>query len=179
MLHEIIDMDRESPLIRTLCDMNYFSDWFSLKKNSLNVEKTKLAIFKSPRKLLSGKIKIELSGKRYHPSNSIKYLGVRIDKFLHSHDQVNNTEVKLNRTNALLFNSVPQDQNDTLKCFLVSITRCFFDFWNAINSEGKKITLWWKLKINFICLAYWISRSRSQIGLSLFHSTKVQIKETK
>ena len=113
MLHEIIDMDRESPLIRTLCDMNYFSDWFSLKKNSLNVEKTKLAIFKSPRKLLSGKIKIELSGKRYHPSNSIKYLGVRIDKFLHSHDPVNNTEVKLNRTNALLFNSVPQDQNNT------------------------------------------------------------------
>ena len=37
-----------------------------------------------------------------HPSNSVEYLGVRIDRFLHSHDQVNSIPVKLNRANALL-----------------------------------------------------------------------------
>ena len=32
----------------------------------------------------------------------MKYLGVRIDKFLHWHDEVNNIAVKLNGTNVLL-----------------------------------------------------------------------------
>ena len=39
---------------------------------------------------------------RLHPSNSIKHLVVRIDRFLHWHYQVNNTAVKLYRANALL-----------------------------------------------------------------------------
>ena len=74
----------------------------SAKKISLNVEKTELVIFKSPRKVLSDEIKIKLNGKRLYPSNSVKYLGVRIDEFLNWHDQVNNIAVKLNRANALL-----------------------------------------------------------------------------
>ena len=37
-----------------------------------------------------------------HPSNSVEYLGVRIDRFLHPHDQVNSIPVKLDRANALL-----------------------------------------------------------------------------
>ena len=37
-----------------------------------------------------------------YPSNSVKCLGVRIDKFLHWHDQVNDIAVKLNRANVLL-----------------------------------------------------------------------------
>ena len=53
--------------------------------------------------MLSDEIKIKLTGKRLYPSNSVKYLGVRIDKFLHWHDQVNNIAVKLNKANALLF----------------------------------------------------------------------------
>ena len=38
----------------------------------------------------------------FYPSNSIKYLGVKIDSFLHQHDQVNSTAFKRNRANALL-----------------------------------------------------------------------------
>ena len=83
-------------------DMEQLNNWLSANKISLNVEKTELVIFKSPRKVLSDEIKIKLTGKRLYPSNSVKYLGVRIDKFLHWHDQVNNIAVKLNRANALL-----------------------------------------------------------------------------
>ena len=83
-------------------DMKQLNNWLSANKISLNVEKTELVIFKSPRKVLSDEIKIKLTGKRLYPSNSVKYLGVRIDKFLHWHDQVNNIAVKLNRANALL-----------------------------------------------------------------------------
>ena len=83
-------------------EMKQLNNWLSANKTSLNVEKTELVFFKSPRKVLSNEIKIKLTGKRLYPSNSVKYLGVRIDKFLHWHDQVNNIAVKLNRANALL-----------------------------------------------------------------------------
>ena len=57
-------------------------------------------IFKSPREVLSDEIKIKLSRKRL--SNLVKYLGVRIDKVLIWHDQVNNIAVKLNRAYPML-----------------------------------------------------------------------------
>ena len=66
----------------------------SANKISPNVEKSVLVIFKSPRKVLLDEIKISLSGKNY-PSNSVKYLGIKIDRFLHWHDQVNSIAVKL------------------------------------------------------------------------------------
>ena len=68
----------------------------------LNIEKTELVIFKSPGKVLLDGIKIKLSGKRLYSLNSIKYLGVKIDRFLHWHDQVNSIAVKLNRANAVV-----------------------------------------------------------------------------
>ena len=75
----------------------------------MNVEKTELVMFKSPRKVLLDGIKIKLSGKRLYPSNSVKYLGTKIDRFLHWHDQVNSIAVKL----------------DTLSPDHVSYTFCF------------------------------------------------------
>ena len=65
----------------------------SANKISLNVEKTELLIFKSPRKILLDEIKIKLSGK-----TSI----LKIDRFLNWHDQVNSIAVKLDRANTLL-----------------------------------------------------------------------------
>ena len=85
--------------------MKQLNNWLSANKISLNVEKTELVIFKSPRKVLSNEIKMKLTGKRLYPSYSVKYFGVRIDKFLNWHDQVNNITVKLNRANALLLKS--------------------------------------------------------------------------
>ena len=72
------------------------------KKISFNVEKTKLVIFKSPRKVLLDETKIKLSGKRLYPTNPKKNRGIRIDGFLHLHDQVNSIAAKPNRANELL-----------------------------------------------------------------------------
>ena len=83
-------------------DMKQLNNWLSANKISLNDEKIELVIFKSPRKVLSDEIKIKRTGKRLYSSKSVKYLGVRIDKFLHCHDQVNNITVKLKGANALL-----------------------------------------------------------------------------
>ena len=71
-------------------------------KISLNVEKNELVIFDSPRNILSDEIKTILIGKTLYPSNSVKYFGERIDKFLHLHHQVKKIAVKLIITKALL-----------------------------------------------------------------------------
>ena len=63
--------------------MKQLNNWLSENKISLNVGKTELVIFKSPSKVLSFQIKIKLNRKRLYSSNSVKYLGVRIDRFLH------------------------------------------------------------------------------------------------
>ena len=68
-------------------DMKHLNNWLSANKISLNVEKTELVIFKTPRTVLLDEIKIKLSGKRLYPSNSLKYLGMKIDRFLHWHDK--------------------------------------------------------------------------------------------
>ena len=51
-------------------DMRKLNNWLNANKISLNVEKTELVIFKSPRKALSDEIKIKLAEKRRYPSNS-------------------------------------------------------------------------------------------------------------
>ena len=62
-----------------------------------------MIIFKSKEKKLEGDLKIKLCGKRLYPTESIKYLGVKIDANLTWQHHINDLFVKLNRANALLF----------------------------------------------------------------------------
>ena len=59
-----------------------------------------MVIFKSNQKKFEGDLKIKLCGKRLYPTESIKYLGVKIDTNKY---HVNDLSIKLNRANALLF----------------------------------------------------------------------------
>ena len=77
-------------------DMKQLNNWLSANKISLSVEKTELVIFKSPRKVLSNEIKIKFTGQRLYPSNSVKYLGVMVDKFWYWYHQVNDIAVQWN-----------------------------------------------------------------------------------
>ena len=62
--------------------MKHLNNWLSANKISHHVEKTQLLVFKSPRILLRDEVKLKFSGKRLYPPNSIKYLGVSIDRLL-------------------------------------------------------------------------------------------------
>ena len=64
-------------------DVKDLNNWLSANKVSLNVGKTELVVFESPRKVLLDEMKIKLKGKMLYSSNLIKHLGVRIDRFLH------------------------------------------------------------------------------------------------
>ena len=63
-----------------------------------------MIIFKSKQKKLEGDLKIKLCGKRLYPTESVKYLGVKIDANLTWQHHVNDLSIKLNRANDLLFN---------------------------------------------------------------------------
>ena len=71
---------------------------------SVNIKYTEMVIiFKSKQKKLEGGLKIKLCGKRLYPTESFKYLGVKIDTNLSWQYHVNDLSIKLNRANALLF----------------------------------------------------------------------------
>ena len=77
--------------------------WLNASKIPLNVEKTELVIFKHQRKKPDTEIKIKLNRKRLYLSQSVRYLGIKIDQNLNWKDHINDIAVKLNRANALLF----------------------------------------------------------------------------
>ena len=109
-------------------------------KISLNVEKTKLVISISPREVLSDVIKIKFSGKKLYPSNSVRYLGVRIVKCLHWHDQVNNTANKPNRANEFLL-KIKNYKNYVKMNTLTNIYFAIFDSHLSIPAFFKIKTL--------------------------------------
>ena len=84
-------------------DLKRLVNWLNANKISLNVKKTEMVIFKSKQKKFKGDLKIKLSGKRLYRTESVKYLGVKIDTNLSWQYHVNDLSVKLNRANALLF----------------------------------------------------------------------------
>ena len=61
-----------------------------------------MIIFKSKQKKLEGDLKIKLCGKRLYPTESVKYLGIKIDANLTWQHHVNDISIKLNRANVLL-----------------------------------------------------------------------------
>ena len=62
-----------------------------------------MVIFKSKQKKFEGDLKIILCGERLCPTESVKYLGVKVDANLSWQYHVNGFSIKLNRANAFLF----------------------------------------------------------------------------
>ena len=84
-------------------DLKHLVNRLNVNKISLNVKKTEMVIFKSKQKKFEGDLKIKLYRKRLYPTESVKYLGVKIDTNLNWEYHVNDLSIKLTRANALLF----------------------------------------------------------------------------
>ena len=70
--------------------------WLNVNKISLNIKKTELVIFKSKQRQFDSEIKLKLSCKRLFPTDSVKYLGVKIDGNLSWKPHIDYLSVKLN-----------------------------------------------------------------------------------
>ena len=84
-------------------DLKYLFNWLNANKISLNVKKTEMIIFNSKQKKLEEDLKIKLCGKRLYPTESIKYLGVKIDANHTWQHHVNDLSIKLGFTKNNIF----------------------------------------------------------------------------
>ena len=59
------------------------SDWLKANRLSLNVDKSKIILFKSKRKRFdNNKFSIKINGCKMEPTNHVKYLGLYLGKNL-------------------------------------------------------------------------------------------------
>ena len=83
--------------------LKHLANWWNANEISINVKINEIVIFKSKQNNFEGDLKIKLCGKRLYPTESVKYLGVKIDVNLRWQYHVNDLSIKVNRTYALLF----------------------------------------------------------------------------
>ena len=84
-------------------DLKHLVNWLNANRISLNVKETEMVIFKSKQKKFEDDLKIKLCSKRLYPTESVKYLGVKIDTNLSWQYHDNYLSTNLNTANALLF----------------------------------------------------------------------------
>ena len=61
-------------------DLKNLNNWLNANKICLNVGKTEVVLFKSLKKQTDSDLHIKLNGKQLYPTDSVKYLGIIIDK---------------------------------------------------------------------------------------------------
>ena len=125
-----------------------------------------MILFKPTKKPLHYQLKLKLNGKRLYQTSSVKYLGIKIDQYLNWQYHINNTAIKLNKANAMLY-KVKQFVNQRT---LISIYHAIFDshlnyasiVWGQTKSSinrvfmiQKKVLRTIHLKVNFITLAFY------------------------
>ena len=87
---------------RVIYDLKNLPNWLKTNKIYLNVTKTELVLFTSSKKQLDCDLKIKLNGKRLYETDSVRYLGIQIDKRLTWKQQINHGALKLDKANAML-----------------------------------------------------------------------------
>ena len=90
-------------------ELKQISKWLRLNKLSLNEDKTEVILFRHTRhvlnKLLESNlhgISIKLNGKKLKIVNSVKYLGIHIDKHLSWDTHIHHLSKKLSRANGII-----------------------------------------------------------------------------
>ena len=83
-------------------DLKTLSNWLKANKICLNVSKTEAVLFKSAKKHFDSGLKLKLNGKRLYPTNSVKYLGVKLDEHLTGKPHTDGISAKLTKANAML-----------------------------------------------------------------------------
>ena len=84
-------------------DLKNLTKWLNANKISWNVSKTEMVSFRPKRKSMDFNLKIWLNGKQPYETNSLKYLGIRIDNKLNWKAHVNDIALKVIRANAVLY----------------------------------------------------------------------------
>ena len=117
-------------------NLNYYlknlTQWLRANRLSLNVDKTKLLIFKSKyNKNQYDDMIIKLLDVRLVPSTSVKHLGIHIDHNLSWNYHIKEMNAKLSRTNGILSklrHYVPKKDNGVSALCIILLT---YDIWKS------------------------------------------------
>ena len=115
-------------------DLKNLLYWLHAQKISLNVKKTELVVFKAKHKQFDGEIK--LSRKRLFPTDSVKYLGVKIDVNLSWKSHIDYLSVKLSRANALLSKTRNFVNSSVLRSIYFAIFESNLNFCSLVWSQN-------------------------------------------
>ena len=83
-------------------NLKNLSNWLKANNISLNIGKTDFLILISPKKQFDNNFKIKLNGKKLYETDSVKNLGIQIEKRLTWKQQISHVVLKLNKANAML-----------------------------------------------------------------------------
>ena len=121
-------------------DLKTLSDWLNANKIFLNVSKTKLVLFRSAKKQLDFGLKLKLNGKRLYTTNSVKYLGVKIDEHLTWKPQLDGISTKLNKANAILSKVRHFVDQKTLKAIYHAIFESHLYYYSLVWAQNSNST---------------------------------------
>ena len=113
-----------------------------------------MVILRFKQKKFEGNLKIELCGKKLYPTESVKYLGVKIDTNLNWQYHVNDLSIKLNRANALLFKLRKYVSLKILRSIYFAIFDSYLSYcclvWDQSYSTIQRIIILQKMAIRII-----------------------------
>ena len=99
-------------------------------------------MFKSKLTKFETDLKVRIRGKRLYPTESAKYLEVKIDANFSWQCQVNNLSVKINRTNALLFKTRKYVSPKILKSIFFAIFESHLSYWSLVWTQNFRTIQW-------------------------------------
>ena len=113
-----------------------------------------MVILRFKQKKFEGNLKIELCGKKLYPTESVKYLAVKIDTNLNWQYHVNDLSIKLNRANALLFKLRKYVSLKILRSIYFAIFDSYLSYcclvWDQSYSTIQRIIILQKMAIRII-----------------------------
>ena len=83
-------------------DLSNLAQWLKANRISLNMNKTELVIFRSPKSQIYRNLNFRLSEQKIEPKHHTKYLGVILDEHLSFKEHMNTFKQKVNRANGML-----------------------------------------------------------------------------
>ena len=83
-------------------DLRFLCNWLTANKISLNASKTVVILFKHPNKTTNYDLKLKINGQKIILSESVKYLGIDLDKHLNWQQHTANLKIKLSRSIGML-----------------------------------------------------------------------------
>ena len=78
--------------------------------------------------------KVKLNGKKLFQTNSLKYLGIKLDEQLNWRDHINAVAIKLNKANAMLYKAREYVSTDALGFIYYAIFDLHLNYGNLVWS---------------------------------------------